>query len=317
MSVSVEDIEAAAKRIAPAVVPTPLLHSDALDAETGARVFVKAESLQRLGSFKMRGAYNKIAALEPTVRARGVIAFSSGNHGIAVAGAARDFGVRAAIVAPADAPAVKIETMRALGAEVIAYDRLRENREEIGARLAHDRGGALVKPFDDPFIIAGQGTIGLEIAEEVGADIVMTPASGGGLASGIAVALASASPRTQVFAVEPVGHDDIGRSLAMGSMQTNEPGVRSICDALLVERPGEITFALLRQHRVGALCVTDAEVRAAVRFAFRHLKLVLEPSGAAAFAASLAGKADVAGKTVVVVASGGNVDGRLFAEIVG
>jgi threonine dehydratase len=313
--VMIEDIEAAAKRIAPAIVRTPLLHSDALDEAAGARVFVKAECLQRFGAFKMRGAYNCIAAFAPDVRARGVIAFSSGNHGIAVTGAARDFGVPATIVMPADAPLIKCDTIRALGGEIVFYDRLAEDREAIGASLARERGSALVKPFDDEFVIAGQGTIGLEIAQDVSADVVLTPASGGGLASGIAIALAGVSPKTRVYAVEPSGHDDIARSLASGATEHNAPGVRSICDALLVERPGDITLPLLRANIAGALAIEDEEALAAMAFAFRHLKIVLEPSGAAALAALLSGKLDVKGGTAVVIASGGNVDPGVFARV--
>jgi threonine dehydratase len=317
-----EDIEAAALRIAPAVVRTPLLRSAALDARVGARIYVKAECLQRFGSFKIRGAYNRIAGFAPAERARGVIAFSSGNHGIAVAGAARDFDIRAVIVMPADAPAIKVASVRALGAEIVAYDRRSEDREAIGARLAQARGLALVKPFDDPWVIAGQGTIGLEIAAalapDIAPDIVVAPASGGGLVGGLAVALAGAAPAARVFAVEPAGHDDIARSLALGAIQSNAPGVRSICDALLVERPGALTFEIARAHLAGAVQVGDDEVRAAMAFAFAHLKIVLEPSGAAGLAALLSGALgraiDLKGRAIAVVASGGNVDAPVFSD---
>lgn len=308
------DIEAAARRIAPGILRTPLLHSAVLDEAAGARVFVKAECLQRFGAFKMRGAYNRLAAMTDAQRAGGVIAFSSGNHGIAVTGAARDFGAKAAIVAPSDAPAIKLDTIKALGGEVIRYDRLREDREAVGAKLAAERGATLVKPFDDPFVIAGQGTIGLEIAEEIAPDFVLAPASGGGLASGIAVALAQLAPTARVVAVEPEGHDDIARSLADGTRRENEPGVRSICDALLVPTPGDLTFPLLRANDVRAASVSDAEALGAMAFAFQHLKIVLEPSGAVALAAVLARKAHPAGSTIVVVASGGNVDAQTFAR---
>jgi threonine dehydratase len=311
------DIEVAADRIAGVARRTPLLSSDALDEAAGARVFVKAECLQRFGAFKLRGAYNRIAAMSGAERERGVLAFSSGNHGIAVSASAKLFGVSAAIVMPADAPQMKLEKVRALGADIITYDRLRESREEIGARIAGEQGRALVKPFDDPFVIAGQGTIGLEIAEEISPDVVLAPGSGGGLVCGTAIGVQARHPHAQVYAVEPEGHDDIARSLAADSIQTNAPGVRSICDALLVDRMGDITFEIARTRLAGALAVSDEHVRAAMRFAFANLKIVLEPSGAAALAALLSGALDVRGRTVAVVASGGNVDAAMFARAIG
>ena len=312
MSPTLDDIKAAAKRIEGVAARTPLLRNDALDQATGARVFVKAECLQRFGAFKIRGAANAIAALAPDVRARGVIAFSSGNHAIAVAAAARLFATSALIVMPADAPRVKLDAARAQGAEIIAYDRQRENREAIGADLAAERGLSLIRPFDDANVIAGQGTMGLEIGAEIEPDIALVPASGGGLASGIAIAL----PGTAVFAVEPRGHDDIARSLAAGAIEANAPGIRSICDALLVERMGEITFAVARARFAGAVSVSDEAVKRAMGFAFAHLKIVLEPSGAIALAACLEGVVELKGKTVVIVASGGNVDAAAFAAVI-
>jgi threonine dehydratase len=310
---TIDDVRAAAKRIEGYCVRTPLLRNDALDAATGAKVFVKAECLQRGGAFKMRGATNAIAALDPAVRARGVLAYSSGNHAIAVAGAARAFGISAVIVMPADAPAIKRETTQSLGAEIVTYDRLSESREAIGARIAGERRLHLIKPFDDPFVIAGQGTVGLEIGEEIEPDIVLAGASGAGLSSGLALAL----PDARVFCVEPEGHDDIARSLASGRIETNAPGVRSICDALLVERMAEMTLAIARERFGGALVVSDDAVRTAMRFAFAQMKLVLEPSGAIGLAALLAGAIDVRGKTVAVIASGGNVDAAAFAAVIG
>lgn len=307
---TIEDVKAAARRIEGIAVKTPLLRNDALDEATVAKVFVKAECLQRGGAFKMRGATNAIAALAPDVRARGVIAFSSGNHAIAVATAAKIFGVGAAIVMPSDAPKIKLETTRALGAEVVTYDRVRESREEIGAKLAGDRGLALIKPFDDPFVIAGQGTAGLEIGAEIAPDIVFVPASGGGLSTGVALAL----PQARIVAVEPEGHDDIARALAAGSIQRNAPGVRSICDGLLTEQIGELPYAIARERFERVVAVSDAAVLRAMKFAFRHLKIVLEPSGAASLAALLEGGVDVRGLTVAVVASGGNVDAETFAR---
>lgn len=307
---TIEDVKAAAKRIEGVVVRTPLLRNDALDEATGAKVWVKAECLQRGGAFKMRGATNAIAALAPEVRAKGVIAFSSGNHAIAVSTAARLFGIKATIVMPSDAPAIKLEATRANGAEVVTYDRVRESREEIGARIAAETGAALIKPFDDPFVIAGQGTAGLEIAAEISPDIALVPASGGGLASGVALAL----PDARIIAVEPQGHDDIARTLASGSIQRNAPGVRSICDGLLTEQIGELPYAIARTRFAKAVAVSDEQVRRAMKFAFRHLKIVLEPSGAASLAAALEGGLDLKGRTVAIVASGGNVDAATFVE---
>lgn len=307
---TVEDVKAAAKRIEGIAVRTPLIRNDALDAATGARVFVKAENLQRGGAFKMRGAANAIAALAPEVRARGVLAYSSGNHAIAAATASKLFGIAAVIVMPSDAPRIKLETTRGLGAEVVTYDRVRESREAIGATIAGERGLSVVRPFDDANVIAGQGTAGLEIASEIVPDVVFTPASGGGLASGLALAL----PAAAIYAVEPEGHDDIARSFASGTLETNPPGVRSICDGLLSERMGEITYEIAKRRFARVLVMNDDAVRRAMKFAFVNLKLVLEPSGAIALAAALEGGADVRGKTVVVIASGGNVDAETFAR---
>lgn len=304
------DIREAAKRIEGVVVRTPLIRNDALDEATGAKVWVKAECLQRGGAFKMRGATNAIAALEPDVRARGVIAFSSGNHAIAVSTAARLFGVPAVIVMPEDAPRIKLETTRDNGAEVVLFDRVRDDREAIGERLAAERGLTLIKPFDDPAVIAGQGTAGLEIAENIAPDIVFVPASGGGLASGVALAL----PQAQIYAVEPEGHDDIARSLQSGRRERNAPGTRSICDGLLSDRMGDITYGILSARLAGALPLSDAAAKRAMAFAFRRLKLVLEPSGAIALAAALEGGVDLTGKTVAILASGGNVDAETFSS---
>lgn len=305
---TIEDVKAAAKRIEGIAVRTPLLRNDALDEATGARVFVKAECLQRGGAFKMRGAANAIAALPAEVRAKGVIAFSSGNHAIAVSTAAKHFGIAATIVMPSDAPKIKLETTRSLGATVVTYDRVNESREEIGARLSAEKGASLIKPFDDPFVIAGQGTCGLEIADEIAPDIVFVPASGGGLSTGVALAL----PKARIIAVEPEGHNDIARTLETGAIQRNAPGIRSICDGLLTDQMGEITFAIARERFEAAPGVSDKAVLRAMKFAFRHFKIVLEPSGAASLAALLEGGADVAGKTVAVIASGGNVDAETF-----
>lgn len=305
---TIDDVKAAADRIKGIAVRTPLLRNDVLDARLGAKAFVKAECLQRGGAFKMRGAANAISALAPDVRAKGVIAFSSGNHAIAVSTAAKHFGVPATIVMPADAPKIKLETTRSLGADVVTYDRVGESREEIGARLLREKGGTLIKPFDDPFVIAGQGTLGLEIAEEIGPDIVFVQASGGGLASGVSLAL----PNARVIVIEPEGHDDIARTLATGAIQQNPPGIRSICDGLLTDRMGDITFEIARKRFERVIIVSNDAVRRAMKFAFFNLKVVLEPSGAAALAAALEGGVDVTGQTVAIIASGGNVDAETF-----
>jgi threonine dehydratase len=312
------DVQAAARRLRGLARRTPLLESEALNALTGGRVLLKAESLQRTGSFKFRGAYNAISQ----IAAPAVVAYSSGNHAQGVAAAARLLGKAATIVMPADAPTIKLENTRAQRAEIRLYDRERESREEIGAELALRTGAALIKPYDDPRIIAGQGTAGLELAEqakEQGAtlDAALIPCGGGGLIAGCGLALAELCPGIEIFAVEPAAFDDTRRSLAAGERVANPPGGRSICDALLIPMPGELTFELNRQRLAGGLAVTDQEVRRAMAFAFRHLKLVVEPGGAVGLAALLAGGFDARGRTVAVVLSGGNVDPELFADVLG
>lgn len=313
---TIADVEAARVRIAPYVKRTPLLTNEVVDARAGATLFLKAESLQRFGAFKARGAFNRIASFTAEERRNGVLAFSSGNHAQATAGAAREFGVPAVIVMPSDAPKVKVDNTRALGGEVVLYDRLSEDREAIGAAIVAERGLALVKPFDDPFVIAGQGTAGLEIAEDVqGIDVAFVPSSGGGLASGIALALTARFPGVRVYAVEPEGHDDVVRSLASGRREVNAPGVRSFCDALLSDRMGLLPFAIAQENFAGALAMSDAAVMDAMRTAFREYKLVLEPGGAIALAAALSGRVNIKGARVAVLASGGNVDPDLFAKV--
>jgi len=313
-----EDIVKASRRLTGRAVRTPLLASPALDAATGASVLVKPEVLQRTGSFKFRGAYNFLVQILPDRRASGVVAFSSGNHAQGVAAAAASFGVPATIVMPRDAPAAKIAGTKALGAEVVTYDRTSEDREAIAAAIAAKTGATLVPPFDHPWIIAGQGTVGAEIAHQAEAanaalDAVLVPCSGGGLTAGIAIALAELAPAAKVWPVEPAGYDDTARSLAAGARVANAPDATSLCDALLVGTPGALTFAINSRLCAGGLAVTDAEVQRAMAFAFRHLKLVVEPGGAAALAALLAGKLDVRGKSVAIVLSGGNVDRETFA----
>lgn len=307
---TIDDVKAAAERIKGIAVRTPLIRNDALDAATGAKVWVKAENLQRGGAFKMRGAANAIGALSPEVRARGVIAFSSGNHAIAVSTVAKLYGIPATIVMPSDSPQIKLETTRGNGADVVTYERINESREAIGERLLREKGGSLIKPFDDPMIVAGQGTAGLEIGEEITPDVLLVQASGGGLSTGCALAL----PNTRIIAVEPQGHEDIARSLEAGSIQRNAPGIRSICDGLLTDQMGEIPFVIARERFDRVIAVSDEQVLRAMKFAFRNLKLVLEPSGAATLAALLEGELDLEGQTVAIMASGGNVDAETFAR---
>ncbi|HEY4136329.1 MAG TPA: threonine/serine dehydratase [Alphaproteobacteria bacterium] len=320
-SVTVEDIEAAARRLDGVIVRTPLLESPLLNERLGGRLLVKAECLQRTGSFKIRGAYNRIAQIPEARRKDGIVAYSSGNHAQGVAAAARLLGAPAVIVMPADAPALKIANTRALGGEVVLYDRLRESREAIGARIAAERGSIVVPPYDDPDVIAGQGTIGLEVAAqaaELGAapDAILIPCSGGGLASGIATAVAARLPRIEAYTVEPAGFDDMARSLASGARVSNPPlgsGATSFCDALLVQTPGEITFPIARRLMAGGFAVDDAAVARAMAAAFESFKIVVEPGGAVALAAVLEGLTEMKGRTVVAVCSGGNVDAATFA----
>lgn len=314
-----ESVADAQRQIAGQATVTPLLESPLLNAQLGGRLLVKAENLQRTGSFKFRGAYNRIARLSPEQRRAGVVAFSSGNHAQGVAAAARIVGTPAVIVMPADAPAIKIANTRAYGAEVVVYDRARDDREAIGRRIRDERGAVLVPPYDDPYIIAGQGTVGLEIAAQardagIAVDAVAACASGGGLVAGIALALERTCPGAAVHVCEPAAFDDHARSLAAGERVANAPGGQSICDALLAATPGEITFAINRRLLSGGIGVSDDEVLRAMGVAFRDLKLVVEPGGAVALAAALSGRLPVAGRTVVVVCSGGNVDPSVFAR---
>jgi threonine dehydratase len=314
------EIEAAAERLSGRAVRTPLLEFPALNERIGGRVLVKAETLQRTGSFKFRGAYNKISQIPEAARPRGVVAFSSGNHAQGVAAAASLLGVPATIVMPADAPAIKIENTRALGAEVVCYDRDSESREAVAEALAAERRATLVRPFDDPDIIAGQGTCGLEIAQQAQAldarpDVALVCCGGGGLVAGTATALAALSPETKVYSVEPEAFDDTARSLAAGRRLGNQAAAGSFCDALLAPMPGELTFAINHRLLTGGLAVSDQEVADAMIFAFRVLKLVVEPGGAVALAALLAGRYEARGMTVAITLSGGNVDSDTFAQV--
>lgn len=319
-AVSFEDIEAAARRLEGVALRTPLLEAPLLSKELGYRLFIKAEPLQRTGSFKFRGAYNAISRLDETARKAGVVAFSSGNHAQGVAASSSMLGIPATIIMPADAPAMKIANTRAWGATVVLYDRFTEDRDEIGARIAADSGATLVKPFDNPGVIAGQGTVGLEIAEQCKAagvtpDTVVVPCGGGGLSSGVTLALSRLAPKTEVWTAEPDGWDDTARSMAAGMRKTVDGAVKTLCDSLQSPSPGELTFPILRDLVKGGLVVDDDAVKRAMAAAFRHFKLVVEPGGAAALAAVLEGKIDCQGKTVVCVCSGGNTDPAVYAEI--
>ncbi|MEM9630933.1 MAG: threonine/serine dehydratase [Pseudomonadota bacterium] len=317
--VSIEDIEAAANRIKGEAVVTPLLRHPALDQRAGAQVFIKPECLQRSGSFKFRGAFNCLSQIADSERSHGVVACSSGNHAQGVAASAQLLGMPATIVMPADAPVIKLERTRAFGAEVVTYDRETEDREAIAAKLCKETGATFVHPFNDPAVIAGQGTVGLEMArqaEEQGAqlDDVLACTGGGGLSSGIALALAFKSPSTSFHTVEPQQFDDYKRSLAAGALLSNAAKSGSICDALLSETPGEIGFSILRQLAAEGLTVSDEEVLDAVAFAFTELKLVVEPGGAAALAAVLSGKLPVKNKTIGLVLTGGNIDPQMLLK---
>ncbi|MDI6624073.1 MAG: threonine/serine dehydratase [Brevundimonas sp.] len=314
-------VQDAARQIAGRAVRTPLIENPALNAHVGGRVLLKAENLQRAGAFKFRGAWNRISRLTPEERARGVVAYSSGNHAQAVAAAAQMLGIEAVIVMPADSPAVKVEGVRSFGGEVRMYDRYTESREAIGEEIAASKGSVLVRPFDDPFVIEGQGTVGLEILDQAKAvgvaplDQLVCGASGGGLIAGINLVMASLASHTPVIAVEPRDYNDTQLSLAAGERLTHAPARGTICDALMTDRPGELTFPINRRlDRVET--VSDAEVAEAVRYAFRVLKLVVEPGGAVSLAALLAGKIQARDRTTAVVLSGGNVDPALFAAII-
>lgn len=308
-------IEAAATRLAGHARVTPLLNAPLLDAAAGRRIFVKAECLQLTGSFKFRGGWSAISALDPAARAKGVMAYSSGNHAQGVALAAQRHGIPAVILMPSDAPQVKIANTRAYGAEVILYDRATEDRDAIGARLTADRGLSLIKPFDDTQVIAGQGTTGLEIAEQakaLGIDraTVITCCGGGGLSAGIALALESRAPGLTLRTAEPEGFDDVARSLASGRIERNAAATGSICDAILTPQPGAMTFPILQRLAGPGLTATDDEALRAMALAFTHLRIVLEPGGAIALAAALF--RDDLPDTVICTASGGNVDPATF-----
>jgi threonine dehydratase len=316
---SIDDIRHAASRLAGEAVRTPLLSNAALDQLVGGKVYLKCENLQRTGSFKFRGAYNAVASLSDEVRARGIVASSSGNHAQGIAEAARLFGASATIVMPADAPHAKREGTERRGATIVPYDRVTEDREAITAKIVAERGVELIHAYNDRRVIAGQGTIGLEIAEELSArderaDSVIVPCGGGGLSAGVSIAIAALSPETQVYLAEPEKFDDSGRSLAAGVIQRNAQTNGSVCDALLAPQPGELGFAANSQTGARGVTVSDEEALAAVAFAFRTLKLVVEPGGAAALASLLSGRVEARDRTTVIVLSGGNIDADILAR---
>jgi threonine dehydratase len=317
---TIQDVESARQRLAGQALVTPLLESASLNRIAGGRVLVKAECLQRTGSFKFRGAWNAISRLDPATSKGGVVAYSSGNHAQGVAAAAQIMSLAALIVMPADTPAIKQANTRSYGAEVVTYDRARESREEIAMQIATERGATIIPPFEHPHVIAGQGTAGLELAEQAQAmhaklDMVLVPASGGGLAAGIALAMKARSPPTRIFTVEPQGFDDHARSFASGQRERNAKAAGSICDALLSPEPGELTFSINRDLLAGGLVVSEAEAKQAMIVAFDYLKIVLEPGGAVALAAILTGKVALNGGAAGIIASGGNVDRAFFAEV--
>lgn len=316
------DVADAARAIAGVARRTLLLSSPELDAIAGARIFLKPEMLQQTGSFKFRGAYNRLSRLAGEDRQKGVVAVSSGNHAQGVALAGRMLGIPVTCLMPADSPAAKIERTRRSGAELVLFDRDRDDRDALARKLTSERGAVFVPPFDDFHIIAGQGTVGREIVDDLEAmglapDTVLIPCGGGGLTAGCALAIHDRAPSASIHMVEPEGFDDQARSFAAGERLSNDRTSGSICDGLLSPMPGELTFAINRNHVAGGLVVSDDEVREAVAFAFRELKLVVEPSGAVALAALLSGRIDVRGQTVAIVLTGGNVDAGLFAEMVG
>ena len=318
--IGIAEVEAAAGRLDGVAVRTPLLSNHALDSAAGGRVLLKPECLQVTGSFKIRGAYNFLSQLTPEEAAHGVVAFSSGNHAQGVAAAGAMLGIHTAIVMPEDAPRAKLENTKRLGGEVITYDRYTGDREAIARNIADERGATVVPSYDHDYIIAGQGTVGLEIAQQcreqgVEPNRVLVCCGGGGLVSGSAVALKHNFPEVDVHTVEPQEFDDTARSLRSGRREHINDGARSICDALQAHTPGELTFEIMRRLLADGLLVSDDEVCAAMRFAFQNLKMVIEPGGAAALAALLSRKVETADSTTVVVVSGGNVDVELYAEI--
>ncbi|MEA1941789.1 MAG: threonine/serine dehydratase [Pseudomonadota bacterium] len=313
------DIVDAATRLRGQAVRTPLLRNDVLDDRLQARVFVKAECLQRTGSFKFRGAFNRISRLDSSEKARGVLAYSSGNHAQGVAAAARLNGTTAKILMPSDAPRAKVEGVKFWGGEVVEYDRGSENREEMGRAIAAAEGRVLVPPYEDRYIIAGQGTAGLEAVEQMAEfgeapDIVVCCAGGGGLIAGVGLAVKHHHPEADIWSAEPEGFDDYRRSIASGHRETNDRLTGSICDAIITPTPGELTWSINATQLTDGAAVSDEDALDAMAFAWRQMKIVIEPGGAVALAAILSGKIDVAGRSVCVLATGGNVDRAVFSQ---
>jgi threonine dehydratase len=307
------DIESAAAVLAPYAVETPLIENHDLNARVGGRVLLKLETMQRTGSFKFRGAFNRISRIAPAERANGVVAFSSGNHAQGVAEAAALFSIPALIVMPKDAPAAKVEGTRARGAQVVFYDRLSEDREAIASRICSERGATLIRPFDDRYVVAGQGTVGLEIARAAAArgitlDAVLAPCSGGGLIGGIALAISHLSPATRIYCVEPENFDGMRRSLAAGARIAAPGGKLSVADALMAPVPGEIPFAIAQRLLTKTFAIKDEDLLEAVRYAARTLKVVVEPGGAAALAILISNDFKLENGCAAVVLSGGNCD---------
>jgi threo-3-hydroxy-L-aspartate ammonia-lyase len=313
-AVTFDDVRAAAGRLRGVAHRTPVVTSATLDELTGARVYLKAENLQRMGAFKFRGAYNRLAQLTPAERAGGVVAFSSGNHAQGVALAAQILEIPAVIVMPSDAPQAKLAATRGYGAEVVLYERERMNRAELAASIATERGATLVPPYDDPAIIAGQGTVALELIEDVGPlDALLVPLGGGGLTAGSCLAATALSPDVLVYGVEPEAGDDWVRSWAAGHI-VSIPVPKTIADGQQTQAPGELTWPIVRRLGAGIVTVSDDEIRSAMRFAFERLKLVVEPSGATGLAALLFGKIATRGERIGIAISGGNVDPSVFAN---
>lgn len=316
----IDDVRAAAKRIEGKVVHTPLLKSDALDRLTGANVFVKAECLQTTGSFKLRGATNALAQLSKQQREHGVVACSSGNHAQGIAEAASRLGISATIVMPVDCPPLKIARTKRAGAKVVLFDRDTDDREEIANDLAAKEGRTFIHPFNNANVIAGQGTCGLEIIEDLkglglSLDRVLTPCGGGGLTSGLAIAIHHTFPDAGIYPVEPEGFDDFKRSLELGKIVANENFTGSICDSIMTPSPGDLTFEIVSKHCSNGLVVSDETVCKAVRFAFEEFKLVVEPGAATGLAALLDAGEKYKGETIVIILSGGNADPEIFANI--
>ena len=317
LAASFADVRAAAERLRGIVHRTPVVTSATLDERTGAHALLKAENLQRAGAFKLRGAYNTIAQLTQARQRGGVVAFSSGNHAQGVALASKLLGVPATILMPSDAPAAKLAATRGYGAEIVTYDRERMNRAELAAALTAERGATLVPPYDHPAIIAGQGTVALELIEDAGTlDVLLVPLGGGGLLAGCTLAATALSPGVRIYGVEPEAGDDWVRSWRAGRI-VSIPVPKTIADGQQTQAPGELTWPIVRSGAAGVVTVSDDEIRAAMRFAFERLKLVVEPSGATALAALLSGKVEVRGARVGVVISGCNVDPATFAACIG